>query len=172
MATTRLPPPVYNTNQTFLAGVQVQEMCDVIVSQPTAIMSTMDTLLRTNTEADTSNTTHSPRPSHTPCLGLKQTVLLTLLPLLLRLFSHNPLAPNTLSCGLTGAQVQVLCDVVASQPTVMMSTMDALLRANAVAEASNTIFYRRLQLYASPPGSHVPELLRLSQQAVITCTSM
>jgi hypothetical protein len=74
---------------------------------------------------------------------------------------------------LSGVQVQVLCDVIASQPTVMMSTMDAIVRANAVAEASNTIFYRRLQLYggSSPPGS-VPELLRLSQQAVITCTSM
>lgn len=64
--------------------------------------------------------------------------------------------------------MQVMCDVVASQPTAMLSTLDALLRSNAEAEATNTIYYRRMQLYPSVPGVHVPGLLRLSQQMVIT----
>jgi hypothetical protein len=57
--------------------------------------------------------------------------------------------------------MDLLSDLIAKQPTIMLSSLDALLRSKAVTEAANSVFCRRVYLYNTPPGIHIPELLRM-----------
>lgn len=54
----------------------------------------------------------------------------------------------------------------------MLSTLDALLRSRAEAEAVNMIYSRRLQVYQVPEGIKLPELLRLVQEVIISSATL
>lgn len=63
----------------------------------------------------------------------------------------------------------MFADLIAKQPTVMLSTLDALLRARAEAELTDRVFTRKLEMTPTPPGIKLPEMLRIMHD-VLPCS--
>jgi len=63
----------------------------------------------------------------------------------------------------------VFADLIAKQPTVMLSTLDALLRARAEADATDRAFTGKVQMTPVIPGMKLPEMLRVMHE-VLPCS--
>jgi hypothetical protein len=91
---------------------------------------------------------------------------LRLLPVLAALHTCN------LSRGVAAAGAATLTELLSKQPTAMLSTLDALVRSRAEAEAANKVYARRMQLFQAPPGVYIPELIQLNAQLVTYSMSL
>lgn len=77
-----------------------------------------------------------------------------------------------LLCPCSAGDSLTACNsLIVQQPTVMLSTLDALLRTRAETEAASKWYIRRLQLYHPPPGITLPEMLSLMALQVRSSTS-